>query len=141
MIEFVLDASVALRWALRDMRAHLAEQVEALIRSGRAQPVVPALWHWEMANGVVRSLRRQGLGETEWSFALLQLENFSAGVSTEPGPSAPVRNAALLARRHRLTVYDATYLELATRRALPLATLDDDLRRAALQAGVDVDFA
>jgi predicted nucleic acid-binding protein len=36
-----------------------------------------------------------------------------------------------LAERHQLTLYDAAYLELALRRNLPLATLDDDLRRAA----------
>jgi predicted nucleic acid-binding protein len=37
-----------------------------------------------------------------------------------------------LAERHRLTTYDAAYLELALRLALPLATLDEALRRAAV---------
>ncbi len=46
------------------------------------------------------------------------------------------QESLILADRHRLTVYDATYLELALRLSLPLATLDDDLRRAAQDEGV-----
>lgn len=38
---------------------------------------------------------------------------------------------ARLAARHGLTVYDAAYLELARRRDVPLATLDQPLRAAA----------
>ena len=40
-----------------------------------------------------------------------------------------------LARRYRLTVHDASYLELAQREALPFATLDKDLQAAAKAAG------
>jgi predicted nucleic acid-binding protein len=41
-----------------------------------------------------------------------------------------------LARNHRLSVYDAAYLELAQREGIPLATLDADLQKAAAAAGV-----
>jgi predicted nucleic acid-binding protein len=46
------------------------------------------------------------------------------------------RNPLQLARRYRLSSYDASYLELAMREAVPMATLDEDLRRAASKAGV-----
>ena len=50
---------------------------------------------------------------------------------------SPDENAVLrLARAHRLSVYDAAYLELAQREGLPLATLDADLQRAAAGEGV-----
>lgn len=50
----------------------------------------------------------------------------------------PVAMTALdtLAARHFLSVYDATYLELALRRSLPLATLDEALQKAMADAGV-----
>ena len=41
-----------------------------------------------------------------------------------------------LARRYQLSAYDASYLELALRQGLPLATLDQDLQKAAKKAGV-----
>jgi predicted nucleic acid-binding protein len=41
-----------------------------------------------------------------------------------------------LARAHRLSAYDAAYLELAHRRHLPLATMDDKLKAAASAVGV-----
>ncbi len=41
-----------------------------------------------------------------------------------------------LARRYKLSAYDASYLELALRRGLPLASLDEDLHKAAKKAGV-----
>ena len=41
-----------------------------------------------------------------------------------------------LARRYKLSAYDASYLELALRLGLPLATLDEDLQKAANKAGV-----
>ena len=43
-----------------------------------------------------------------------------------------------LAERHRLTVYDAAYLEIASRRKIPIATLDRDLRSAATNDGVQL---
>jgi predicted nucleic acid-binding protein len=54
-------------------------------------------------------------------------------ISTDPETGKQAWNATLqLAHRHRLTLYDAAYLELAQRRRLPLATLDSDLRAAAM---------
>jgi len=44
-----------------------------------------------------------------------------------------------MAREHGLTACDGSYLDLAIRRALPLATFDGALRRAAERAGVDVE--
>ena len=46
-----------------------------------------------------------------------------------------------LSRRHRLTFYDASYLELAQREGIPLATLDKELVTAARAEGVPLVLA
>jgi predicted nucleic acid-binding protein len=50
-------------------------------------------------------------------------------------------DALSLAREHNLSAYDAVYLELAMRRGMRLATLDEKLRTAAAAVGVPLDRA
>jgi predicted nucleic acid-binding protein len=51
-------------------------------------------------------------------------------------PPAGAKSILALSRKHRLTAYDAAYLELAIRRDLELATLDRELRAAAINEDV-----
>ena len=99
--------------------------------------MVPALWYWEMANGLLVASRR---GRKEWSEVRPQLEWLGALdiVVDDDSISAAWHLTASIALRHRLTAYDAAYLELALRRSLPLATLDKALARAARAEGVEV---
>ena len=85
-----------------------------------------------MRNTLVVNERRGRLREADTTLFLRDLSRFGVAIDRAP------QEAAILtfARRHRLTVYDASYLELAQREAVPLATLDSDLRKAAAVLGV-----
>jgi predicted nucleic acid-binding protein len=123
-VPVVVDASVALAWILPDERpAALA----ALQRIRDDEGVAPALWWYEMRNGLVVNERRGRLTLEETERALRDLSSLTIAIDRSPDEEAVMA----LARRHRLTVYDAAYLELAMRRNLPLATLDAALVQAA----------
>jgi predicted nucleic acid-binding protein len=132
---FVLDASTALGWMLdRPVPARAAQARKRIIAGEVA--VVPALWLHEVSNAVVISERRGRLRADQVNTLAIDLDEFSDVVEVDP---MAVRASVLVetARQTRLTVYDAAYLELAARRRLPLATLDDKLREAARRAGLE----
>jgi predicted nucleic acid-binding protein len=130
----VLDASMMLSWYFTDER----NQSDNLIRSLAEHEVhVPVHWLAEVANGILMGERRgrAEVGQIGHLFALLEVIDLHVddeGAETALGRILP------LARAHRLTVYDAIYLELAERRGLPLATIDAALAEAARSVGVTV---
>ena len=125
---FVLDASTAVAWAL-DEPNRLAGQAWARIKADRA--VVPMLWWFELRNALVVNERRGRITERQTARFLLAVARLAISVDSAPNESGVLS----LARRNRLTVYDAAYLELALRAALPLATLDEALAIAARSEG------
>lgn len=130
---FVVDTSVAMAWILDDEATAYTEAVLDQLRVSGA--TVPAIWPLEVANALLMAERRQRLTQAQ---ALRAIELLSPlPITVEDGQVArawgPVR---ALARAHGLSAYDATYLELATREGLPLATLDGRLRSAAVRVGV-----
>ena len=122
---FVLDASIAACWAFEDEGYPAATLALERIRTDEAR--VPSLWWFEVRNTLIVSERRGRLAEADTAAFLRGLSRLWVTVDRSPDESAVLT----LARKHRLTVYDASYLELAQREALPLATLDADLARAA----------
>jgi predicted nucleic acid-binding protein len=135
LTRFVLDASVALRWFLSDPIPAYARQVRRLALEG-ARAVVPALWHLEMANGLAAAERRGILTPAHVDQSLDDIERLlGQAIESDSGLVSP-RQALATARAFRLSGYDAVYLDLARRERLPLATLDEELRAAARQAGV-----
>ena len=139
MSALVLDTSVIMRWMPASDVPPLARRVRSLLMDEGWGPVVPALWHWELANAVVIGVRRQGI-PLPLAEVWREAERWSLLVETEPWSELALANTVLLAERYRLTAYDAAYLELALRRRLPLATLDRQLQEAARTAGVRVDL-
>jgi len=142
-VRFVLDASVASSWLLNDGNSADAAASIALLQGLRdpsAQALVPATWPLEIANVLARGESRGILVENQTQAFLALLANLPITVDTE---TAARSFTAILdvARRRALPVYDASYLELALRMQLPLATFDKDLRRAATQAGVPAALA
>jgi predicted nucleic acid-binding protein len=133
---FVLDASITLGWMLDRPVPARAALARKLITAG-AVPVVPMLWRHEVSNAVVMSERRGRLDAGQIKSLTADLEEFSAAVEVEP-VNAGISVLIETARRTGLTVYDATYLEVAARRRLPLATLDDKLREAARRVGLEL---
>lgn len=123
-MSFVIDASIVVAWAFKEPHA-TAERALVLIKAEEA--IVPALWWYELRNVLVRGERQGRLTERETSRFLRDISRLAITIDSLPNET----QVLTLARRHRLTVYDAAYLELAGRETLPLATLDEELATAA----------
>ena len=134
-MNFVLDASIALSWAFEDERTKGALAV--LDRLRRSEAVTSAIWPLEVANALL-SAERAGRIEPEAA------NRFSALILELPIVIDPVeRRRPLdvvrhLARTHALSAHDGSYLEIALRLGIPLATLDTRLGDEARAAGVGV---
>ena len=132
-MSLVLDSSVALAWVYSNETTKPVRRVLDLVTASGAW--VPALWRLEIANILEMGVRR---GRHDAAFRDATLTDLSSlpivldGETDQQAWGATLR----LAERHRLTLYDAAYLELALRRTLPLATLDLELRTAAEAEGV-----
>jgi predicted nucleic acid-binding protein len=136
-MQFVLDNSVTMRWLFGDGRKDdlaYADRVLEVLTGEDSTAVVPAIWALEVSNVVVRAEAQGGLSEARCAQFLGLLQQ----MPVEPDGHTAQHAWAVtlqLARRHNLSSYGASYLELALRRGLPIATLDADLRKAAVKAG------
>jgi predicted nucleic acid-binding protein len=127
-VSLVLDCSITLAWVYSDETTEPVRRVFELLRPSGAW--VPGLWRLEVANVLEMGVRRKRNDAAFRDATLADLAQLPIQVDAETDQHA--WGATLhLAERHQLTLYDAAYLELALRRDLPLATLDEDLRRAA----------
>lgn len=135
MRAFVLDCSMTLAWSFAD---EATPATEAMLAMARQAPVhVPSLWFLEVAN-VQLAAEKKGRATRAQNEAFLALLGL-LDIREDRMPLAGIQpRIADLAREEKLTVYDATYLELALREGLPLATLDADLRKAAKRVGVEL---
>ena len=135
-MNFVLDASVALLWLVPQTNpAGVAYADSVLLALKDSQAVVPSLFALEIAN-VVAKIEGKGIvseAESQRFVTLLGQLDISTDMETMSHALGDTLN---LARRYRLSAYDAAYLELALRMGLPLATLDADLAKAATTAGL-----
>jgi|ERR1041385_315440 predicted nucleic acid-binding protein len=122
---FVLDASVTASWFFPDEDDQ--DAWEAWRRSEKEQVWAPLHWWFEVRNTMLVGERRGRISETLTARALARLSVLPISIETRPDDSAVFN----LARKYRLTFYDAVYLEMAARRRLPLATLDGELIAAA----------
>lgn len=133
MAALVLDASVVLAVALQEANRDLA--IPMLARAADDGAVVPAIWHLEVGNTLLLAERRHTISPADRAAALQDLFRLPVDVDADTASRA-WRDTFGLAEQHRLTLYDAAYLELSIRRSLPLATFDAALRRAAVAIGV-----
>jgi predicted nucleic acid-binding protein len=132
----VVDASITLAWILPDEGEAFALRVLERIEQGEG--LVPTLWALEVGNALLTAERRGRLRTSELSRAIRFLTDLP--IRWEPASPPFELDAVLqLARTHRLTAYDAAYLELAVRSGLPLATLDEELHRAAKKLGIALE--
>jgi predicted nucleic acid-binding protein len=127
---FVVDTSVTLNWYFADEIAPEADAAFASI--GTRDAVVPVLWWFEVRNALVMNERRGRLDVSRTVEILAHLETLPIRADS----AQDSETILALARVHRLTVYDAAYLELARRLDAPLATLDQALATAARAAAV-----
>lgn len=126
-MSFVLDCSVAIAWVYSEETTDAVHHVFELLSQTGAW--VPGLWRLEVAN-VLEMGARRGRHKIDFrDLTLADLGQLPIQVDAETDQHA-WGETLVLAERHQLTLYDAAYLELAMRRNLPLATLDEDLRQA-----------
>ncbi len=122
---FVLDASIAACWVFQDEHDRRAQSAWERVRDDDA--LVSALWWFEVRNMLVVNERRKRITEQQTGRFLTELSLMRVITDFEPNE----KDLLALARTRRLTVYDASYLELAKRHGVTLATLDAELMRAA----------
>lgn len=128
---FVLDSFVASSWAFRD-EDHPTAQI-VLDHVGSGEPVlVPYLFWYELRNVLIVRERAGRIGAADIAAFLRDLAVFDIALDLKPDEAEVLR----LARKHRLSVYDAVYLELAMRSKVALATLDKALIGACIKDGV-----
>lgn len=129
---FVLDASIAAAWHFNDAGAAAADALLDALSEDTA--IAPSVWWFEIRNIIVMGERRGRTSQRESEAFLQLLSRLPLTLATLPNDKSVIA----LARQHRLTVYDACYLELALREHLALATLDAHLADAARAEGVAV---
>ena|SRR5215469_13188916 len=134
-MSMVLDCSVTLTWVYCDEINEAVVRVFGLLQQGGAW--VPGLWRLEVGNALQTGIRRKGHAADFRDATLADLSRLPIQVDPEMDRKA-WGSLLQLAVRHQLTLYDAAYLELAIRRNLPLATVDEELRKAAINAKVRV---
>lgn len=137
-MSLVLDASITMSWLLSDARPadrNYAVSVLSALKDPTIEAQVPETWSLEVANVITRAEARDLITEAQ-SEAFLEMLAAMAIVTDTTTHSRALTDVLHLARRYGLSSYDASYLELALRTGLPLATLDTDLAKAGRKAGV-----
>ncbi len=134
-MSFVMDCSIALSWYFSDEATDSTQSLRD--RLIEATIHVPSLWPLEVTNALLAALRRKRISESEIPDLLIDLRQLPDEIDRETD-SMVWEDSFYLAKQNSLSIYDATYLELALRKKLPLATLDKALAKASLVAGVKV---
>ncbi len=127
-MSLVLDGSVALAWCFSDETTPVVDEV--MLRAARSGAVVPSIWRLEVANGLRSAIRRRRLTTLARDDLLAAFTEMRIDTDVETDRQAWT-TTLILADRHGLPPYDASYLDLACRRRMPLASLDRALRSAA----------
>ena len=137
-MNFVLDASVTMCWFFLDGKP--AERTYALgvldaMKQSETSARVPVTWGLEISNVIGKAEMKGLITEAQSGAFLEMLGSIDISVDTATFSKA-LSDTLQISRRHRISAYDASYLELAMREGLPLATLDEDLQKAANKAGL-----
>jgi len=133
MSRFVLDCSVTMAWCFEDETDSRAQAVLAAMPAQEA--LVPGHWPLEVANVLAGAERRKRTTATQIARFIDILDRLSIVVDDQTAKKA-FGEVLTLARTHRLTAYDAAYLELALRTGCPLASLDATLNKIAAALGI-----
>ncbi len=133
MKDFVLDCSVAMSWCFEDDANKFTDAILDGFSNGRA--FVPSIWTLEVANVILVSERYKRITKAQ-SLQFVELLRGLPIVIDESTPDRAMGDILSLARQHNLSSYDASYLELAMRKGISLATQDNILKKAAQKCGV-----
>jgi len=125
---FVVDNSVVMSWCFKDQAHPYADSI--LERLTEAVAYVPSVWPLEVVNLLLAAEHKKCISEADSVRFISLLSQLPIFVEYE-SPEMAMKDLLGLARAHNLSSYDASYLDLAMRKGLPLATLDKNLRKAA----------
>jgi len=128
---FVVDTSVVMSWCFKDQANAYADSILGQLMDATAH--VPSVWPLEVVNVLLAAERRNSISEADSVHFVNLLSQLPILVQDE-GPERAMKDLLALARAHKLSSHDASYLDLAMKRGLPLATLDNKLREAAKTA-------
>ena len=134
-MSFVLDTSVTMAWLFEDETTRTTEAI--LDRLNEEDALVPTLWTYEVGNVLLMAERRNRITEAQGRRFTQLLESLPIHILDSHLKSL-WNNAIVVAREHDLSVYDGTYLDLAMREGIPLATRDKALRKAAKKLGIGI---
>jgi predicted nucleic acid-binding protein len=133
--EVVVDASVALAWCFPDETSEYADAV--LVALEGQQVLVPSVWSLEITNAITVAQRRNRINSTQSQRFIELLEGLTIREAVL-SLTWSVSNVLPLAQKYDLSAYDASYLAIAIRHSVPLATLDAGLTKAATKAGIEI---
>lgn len=129
-----MDTSIAVAWCFEDEKTHYTEKILEFMAAG-TEAIVPSIWSVEVGNAFLVAERRKRITEAEVTRFLTRLNGFFILVDSTD-ISQVFEQTMHHARTWKLTMYDATYLGLALREELPIATLDEALKKASQAAGI-----
>ena len=132
-MQWVFDTSITMAWCFEDEKN--ADSESLLDRITTTPAAVPQIWSLEVGNVLALAMKKGRIKPAQRAQFVELLATFP--ITIDPETATRALGVTLnLADQHQLTTYDAAYLELAMRLGVPLATLDDELRRAATASGV-----
>ena len=133
--DFVVDNSVIMAWCFNDEISQYSDHI--LDRLEDSTGFVPSIWPLELCNVLLVAERKKRIGEAGSTRFLALLAELPIIVEQE-SPERMIKEIFALARKHKLSSYDASYLDLAMRKGLPIATLDKNLLAAAKRSKVQI---
>ena len=137
-MSFVLDNSVAILWLLPQSNPAGIDMAERVLDQLTLEDaVVPSLWRLEASNVIAKSLRLKKVTQAQASAFIALLDDLNIETDDQTDRRA-LHDTLDIAWRYGLSSYDAAYLELALRKNMAMATLDEELAAAATEAGVQV---
>ena len=132
---FVIDNSLVMTWCFKDEDSQYSDFI--LDQLENATAFVPSIWPLEVSNVLLVAERKKRIGEADSTRFIALLTELPIIVDQE-SPERTIMEIFSLARKHKLSSYDASYLDLAMRKGLPIATLDNSLLAAVKRSKVSI---
>ena len=133
--DFVIDNSVVMTWCFKEENSQYSDFI--LDKLERATAFVPSIWPLEITNVLLVAERKKRIGEADSARFTALLTELPIIVDQE-SPDRMLKEIFALARKHKLSSYEASYLDLAMKKGLPIATLDKSLLAAAKRSKVPI---
>lgn len=132
---FVVDNSVVMTWCFSDETNKYSDAILDSLETSTA--FVPSIWPLEVGNVLLVTERRKRLSEADSTRFIALLSELPIVIEQEQ-PERMIKHILALAREHKISTYDASHIDLAMRKGLPIASLDKGLRKAVRRSRVSI---